>query len=127
MVAYPSFQTAYQGNYNPPGMMLVPVQNEGQVNNYLVASGTTVAFADINNGLLWLKSTAANGLPEPVRKFELTEITPKPEAPAETVSREEFSAMDRRFDDLNAKFDKLLSELTGGKKHEHSARKRAEV
>ncbi|MBQ8697594.1 MAG: hypothetical protein IJ521_01150, partial [Schwartzia sp.] len=78
MAAYQGFPNGLQASYTPPGMMLVPVQNEGQVNNYLVASGTTVAFADINAGLLWLKSTAPNGLPEPIRKFELSEITPKP-------------------------------------------------
>lgn len=90
------------------GMVLVPVQNETTVNTYLVGAGNTVAFADFNNGMMWLKSTTPQGIPEAVRKFELKEITPKPEN-ENAVSREEFTA-------LNDKFDKLLEMLGEGKK-----------
>lgn len=103
------------GNYQAQGMVLVPVQNETTVNTYLVGAGNTVAFADFNkgediDGTLWLKSTTPQGVPNPVRKFELKEITPKPEN-ENAVSREEFTA-------LNDKFDKLLEMLGEGKKHE---------
>lgn len=92
------------------GMMLVPVHNETTVNTYLVGAGNTVAFCDFNAGTLWLKSTTPQGIPEAVRKFELKEITPKPQN-ENAVSREEFTA-------LNDKFDKLLEMLGEGKKHE---------
>lgn len=105
-----AFTQAYPGNgYQPQGMVLVPVQNETVVNTYLVGAGNTVAFVDFNNGLMWLKATTSQGIPEPVRKFELTEITPKAPADENSVSREEFTA-------LNNKFDKLLEMLGEGQK-----------
>ena len=103
-------------NFQTQGMVLVPVQNETTVNTYLVGAGNTVAFADFNkgednDGTLWLKSTTPQGVPNPVRKFELKEITLKPVMSENAVSREEFTA-------LNDKFDKLLDMLGEGKKQE---------
>ena len=107
-MAYPQINSFQQ-----QGMFLVPVQNETAVNTYLVAAGNTVALADFSNGVMWLKSTSAQGIPEPVRKFELKEITPKPTVPGaeNMVSREEFTA-------LSDKINKLLDALGEGKPHE---------
>lgn len=75
------------------GMVLVPVTGEQQVNTYLVGAGQTVALADFTNGVMWLKSTATNGVPQPLRKFELKEIIEAPQVAEGGVSRQEFDEL----------------------------------
>lgn len=96
------------GNFGqqPTGMMLVPVTGESTVNTYPVAAGMTVAFVDFGNNQMWLKSTGANAIPQPIRKFELKEIADV--IPAQGVSREE-------FDELKAEMKKLIDALGGNK------------
>lgn len=100
------------GNNQMAGMLLVPVTNEQQVNTYLVGAGQTVCLADFTNQMMWLKSTAANGIPQAVRKFKLEEIIEQPAVPAaDGVSRAE-------FDELKTMLSQLInnqSQPTGGK------------
>ena len=106
-MAYP--QNYSQAGYQMQGMVLVPVQNEATVNNYLVGAGNTVAFVDFNGGVMWLKSTTALGVPEAVRKFEIKEIVIKPQESANDVTREEFS-------ELKEQINRLCEALGEGKK-----------
>ena len=127
-MAYNPYQTPFY-QYNPSGMnfglnnyqtpinvqpqqssngqlLTVFVDTEDEVNDYPVAAGTTVQLISFKMGKFYLKSTATNGVPQPVRIFTFKEETPAPENQNGAVSRDEFNA-------LNAKFDKLLKELGG--------------
>lgn len=87
-------------------LLTVFVDSEAEVNDYPVAAGTTVQLISFKMGKFYLKSTATNGVPQPVRVFNFTEETKAPEIQNGAVSRDEFNA-------LNAKLDKLLKELGG--------------
>lgn len=128
-MAYNPYQTpSYQ--YNPSGMnfglnnyqtpinlqpqqqanngqlLTVFVNSEAEVNDYPVAAGTTVQLISFKMGKFYLKSTATNGVPQPIRIFRFEEETQTVENQNGAVSRDEFDA-------LNAKLDKLLKELGG--------------
>lgn len=110
----PTSQTAVPAStYIPPqqqqiSLLTVFVNSEAEVNDYPVAAGTTVQLISFKMGKFYLKSTATNGVPQPVRIFSFTEETSSPEIQNGAVSRDEFDA-------LNAKLDKLISELGGDK------------
>lgn len=124
--AYPSAltPTAVGGiNYSPSyGQTAVPLQqpqqqtslltvfvdSDAEVNDYPVAAGTTVQLISFKMGKFYLKSTATNGVPQPIRVFSFTEETKAPEIQNGAVSRDEFNA-------LNEKLNKLIQELGGDK------------
>lgn len=87
-------------------LLTVFVDSKAEVNDYPVAAGTTVQLISFKMGKFYLKSTATNGVPQPIRVFNFTEETKAPEIQNGAVSRDEFDA-------LNAKLDKLLKELGG--------------
>lgn len=89
-------------------LLTVFVDSEAEVNDYPVAAGTTVQLISFKMGKFYLKSTATNGVPQPIRVFSFTEETAAPEIQNGAVSRDEFNA-------LNAKLDKLIAELGGDK------------
>ena len=74
-------------------IMLVPVNGEGGAQMYPVAAGTTVALIDFDACIFWLKTTAPNGLPQQMRKFEFKEIVQAASVDGNTVTREEFSSL----------------------------------
>lgn len=89
-------------------LLTVFVDTEQEVNDYPVAAGTTVQLISFKMGKFYLKSTATNGVPQPVRIFNFTEETKAPEIQNGAVSRDEFNA-------LNEKLNKLIQELGGDK------------
>lgn len=107
MANYNMFAPSMQQAQNQ--IMLVPVQGDGGAQMYPVAAGTTVALIDFDSGTFWLKTTAQNGLPQQMRKFEFKEIVQAPPADTSAVSREEFAS-------LQEKMDKILEALGEGKK-----------
>ena len=90
-------------------IMLVPVNGEGGAQMYPVAAGSTVALIDFDACIFWLKTTAPNGLPQQMRKFEFKEIVQAVPADGNTVTREEFSS-------LQDKLNKVLEALGEAKK-----------
>lgn len=104
-MAYNMFQTQPQNNQ----IMLVPVQGEGGAQMYPVAAGTTVALIDFDACTFWLKTTAPNGLPQQMRKFEFKEIVQAVPGNENAVTREEFAS-------LQEKMQKILDALGEGKK-----------
>lgn len=89
--------------------MVVFVNNDSVAANYPVAPGYTVALINANDptkSKLFLKSTEANGMPNPMRVFELKDVTPV-QSNGDTVSRKEFDA-------LNDKLAKLMAMLEKG-------------
>lgn len=89
------------------GLMTIFVNSEDEVNNYPVAAGLTVLLISFNLKKFWLKATDTSGIPKQIRTFSFEEKTPV-ENQNGFVSRQEFT-------DLNAKLDKLISELGGAK------------
>lgn len=83
--------------YNMPmqntanSVITVPVTNETEVQNYLVGAGNTVIFVDFDHGKLWIKSTAANGVPMQLRTFKLTEFHPEPPVANAPVPTEQYA------------------------------------
>lgn len=63
----------------PASLMTVLVQGEAGAQMYPVASGNTVLLMDFDTKTFWLKGTAANGVPQPMRKFAFDEVTPQPQ------------------------------------------------
>lgn len=90
-------------------IMLVPVQGEGGAQMYPVAAGSTVALIDFDACVFWLKTTAPNGLPQQMRKFEFKEIVQAVPGTENAVTREEFAS-------LQEKMQKILDALGEGKK-----------
>ena len=90
-------------------IMLGPVNGEGGAQMYPVAAGSTVALIDFDACIFWLKTTAPNGLPQQMRKFEFKEIVQAAPADGSTVTREEFSS-------LQDKLNKVLEALGEAKK-----------
>ena len=107
-MAYPNNMfTPMQQTQNQ--IMLVPVNGEGGAQMYPVAAGSTVALIDFDACIFWLKTTAPNGLPQQMRKFEFKEIVQATQADGNTVTREEFSS-------LQDKLNKVLEALGEAKK-----------
>ena len=90
-------------------IMLVPVNGEGGAQMYPVAAGSTVALIDFDACIFWLKTTAPNGLPQQMRKFEFKEIVQAVPGNENAVTREEFAS-------LQDKMQKILDALGEGKK-----------
>jgi hypothetical protein len=89
-------------------IMLVPVQGEGGAQMYPVAAGSTVALIDFDAGTFWLKTTAPNGWPQQMRKFDFKEIVQAAPTNENAVTREEFAS-------LQEKMQKILDALGEGK------------
>lgn len=87
--------------YNSVPPTIVFVSGEAGANNYPVAAGNTVYLMDLNSNQFWIKSTAANGTPQPLRSFSFTETTPKVEA----VSSESYFVTKKELDDLKSYLD----------------------
>lgn len=95
--------------------MVVFITDDSMVVNYPVAPGMTVALINANDpekGKMYLKSTAANGMPNPVRTFEIKDVTPQKQS-ADTVSRQEF---DKLTEQLAAMQELLVGMQKGAKK-----------
>lgn len=87
----------------------VMVSGEAGAAAYPVAAGNTVLLIDFDSKTFWLKTTDANRIPQPLRKFEFTEIIQQPQTiqnGVETVTREEFQQ-------LSEKLNKLIEGLGG--------------
>lgn len=114
---YSPYQATVAPTYNPNNyqqpqaygtgsLMTVFVDKDSDVTDYPVAAGTTVLLISFKLGKFWLKSTATNGVPQPLREFNFSELSQQSQNQNDPVSRAEFNA-------LNEKIDKLLKDLGG--------------
>ena len=94
------------GQQQTQGVMTAFINNEASATTYPVGAGTTVNLVDINNGKMYLKSTDPNGMPCPIRVFEIHEVTPQPQG-ADVVSRQEFDNLTQQL----ASMQQLLANL----------------
>lgn len=75
---YPQYQMPIQPQITPQNNSnngIVWVQGEAGAKAYPVAPGNTVMMLDSENSVFYLKSTAANGMPQPLRVFDFQERT----------------------------------------------------
>lgn len=83
----------------PANSMITFINDDTIAPNYPVAPGTTVALINANdpqNGKMFIKSTEPNGMPNPMRIFAITEITPQKQS-GDSVSRQEFDALTKQL------------------------------
>jgi hypothetical protein len=81
------------------GVMTVFITGEASATSYPVAAGNTVNLVDLDSGKMWFKSTDVNGMPCPMRTFEIKEITPQP-VNSDMVSRKEFESLSQQLQNL---------------------------
>ena len=112
-----------QSQQTPGSIMTIFVSSEDEVKNYPVAAGNTVLLMDFDSNQFWLKSTAQNGSPMPMRYFSFVENTPKvetPDANNQFVTKKE-------LDDLKAylgnQFQGIKSQLNSIRKPENGGNK----
>ena len=99
-----------QGYQQPAQQQPAPiiwVQGEEGAKAYMVAAGNSVLLMDSESSVVYIKSTDASGMPQPLRIFDYTErgkIAPQKAETADGrfVTREEFDALRARFDALTA-------------------------
>jgi len=107
------YSTPMNNQYNMPAqnttnsVITVPVTNETEVQNYLVGAGNTVIFVDFDHGRLWIKSTAANGVPMQLRTFKLTEVQQEPPVTVTPIPTEQY-ATKADLEDLKKTIESLL-------------------
>lgn len=101
-----------QGQNN--GVMTVFVSGESSATAYPVAAGNTVNLVDLDGGRMYFKSTDVNGMPCPLRTFEIKEITPPP-ANGDVVSRKEFDTLTQQLQNMQQLLAGLQAPEKGGK------------
>ena len=79
--------------------MTVFINGEAGATSYPVAAGNTVNLVDLDSGKMWFKSTDVNGMPCPMRTFEIKEITPQP-VNSDMVSRKEFESLSEQLQNM---------------------------
>lgn len=99
---------------------LLWVQGEAGAKAYLVAPNNTVTLWDSESPTIYIKSADINGMPS-MRVLDFTERTTNaPKIPTEHickcgdkfVSKEEFNALQAKFDDLADKFEEVKTKTT---------------
>ena len=86
----------------PANSMITFINDDTIAPNYPVAPGTTVALINANDpqdGKMFIKSTEPNGMPNPMRIFAITEITPQKQS-GDSVSRQEFDALTKQLQNM---------------------------
>lgn len=89
------------------GVITVFVNGESSATAYPVAAGNMVSLVDLDHGKMWFKSTEANGMPCPLRTFEIKEVTPPPAASADMVTRKEFDTLSSQIQQMTAALQAL--------------------
>ena len=90
------------------------VQGEAGAEFYPVAAGNTVFLFDFDAGKFWIKSTAANCIPQPLREFDFKERIKKQEVQNNNnnfVSRNE-------FEQLQSAINQLITRIGGNNNNE---------
>lgn len=91
----------------------VLVNGETGANAYPVASGNTVLLMDFNSNKFWLKTTNANGIPQPLRSFDFKEEIQEIQNGTPGVTRDEFNVLSQNVSSLTESVNKLLKDLGG--------------
>lgn len=90
------------------GVFATFVDNEQTVKNYMVPTGGMAILIDLNGNKMWFKSTNINGVPAPVRSFDIKEKPLPIPAGANVVSRTEFENLNKQFSELSQRIAQVL-------------------
>ncbi|SHI61360.1 hypothetical protein SAMN02745671_01150 [Anaerovibrio lipolyticus DSM 3074] len=115
MAGFPGNFGGYQGAGQQVNQssMVVFINDDNIAVNYPVAPGMTVALInpyDPDNGKMYIKSTAVNGMPNPTRVFELREVLQQKQV-NDSVSRQEFEAFSQSLGQQIQGLQKALAGL----------------
>lgn len=93
----PQPQIATYGQESGGNNSIIWVQGEAAAKAYPVAAGTAALLMDSETSTMYIKSTDASGMPQPLRIFDYTErISAPPQDPTakreDYISRQEFEA-----------------------------------
>lgn len=91
---------------------LIWVQGEEGAKGYMVAPGASVLLMDSEKNAFYIKETAANGMPAPLRIFDYTERAAPAGFPVvgSTVNPASDFVTRTEFNDLLAKIEKITTE-----------------
>ena len=89
---------------NARDSMIIDIINGGDTAafNYYIIPGTTVFLIDFNISKLYIKTSDANGIPQPMRMYELNEINIQPQANNGNAS--DISNLQAQLDELKKLF-----------------------
>ena len=113
-------QTPTQFMQSQPTNDMLFVLNENEASAYPVAPNNSVVLWDKNNKTFYIKTANAQGIPS-MQIYDFTERPQNtPQTPTEHackcgdnfVTKEEFKALQGKYDDLTAKYEDLMSKLT---------------
>lgn len=105
-----------QNNWPQNNTMVAFINDDSTAVNYPVSPGYTVALINANdpdNGKMYLKSAQPNGCPNPMRIFQIKDVTPQREN-ADVVSRTEFDKVVQMMQQQQQRIEQLLA-ANGGK------------
>ena len=120
------FAQPFQQPPMQPAQMSVPnndmifVLGQNEAESYPVAPNATVTMWDKNQKTFYIKTANAQGIPS-MQIYDFTERPQNsPQTPTEHVckcgdnfvTKEEFKALQGKYDDLTAKYEDLVSKLT---------------
>lgn len=91
------------------GVFATFVDGENAVKNYLVPAGGMAILIDLNGGKMWFKSININGVPAPIRSFDIKEKPLPIPAGSNVVSRAEFDSLNQQFSELSQQLTQILN------------------
>lgn len=117
-----NMQQAPQGNVSAPNSGIIWVSSEREAMEYPIAPNNAVALWDSNNPVIYLKQADASGKPS-TEVYELVKRNPTPTQPTapiqapqastvEYVTRDEFNALEAKFEALTAKESVKAKKIT---------------
>lgn len=99
---------AMQDQQANKGVFATFVDGEQAVKNYLVPAGGMAILIDLNGNKMWFKSININGVPAPIRSFDIKEKPLPIPAGANVVSRTEFDSLNQQFAELSQQISQIL-------------------
>lgn len=120
MAVYPNYY--YPAGYQPAqphsssSSGVIWVQGEAGAKAYPVAAGNSVLMMDVESPTVYMKTVEANGMPQPLRVYDLIEKTPK--TAASGVSNNENIYVTKK--EFEAFRTQIMADISGAKnKEEH--------
>ncbi len=86
--------------YSAPG--IIWVQGEAGAKAYPVSKGNSVLLMDSETNSFYIKSTDANGVPQPLERYEYKKVEEPiaQKAPSDYVTKEDFDAFRKSIEEL---------------------------
>lgn len=107
----PAQQSQYQVQSTMNGFLAIPVDGERDALEYPVGAGCEVMLISFKEGKFWIKGTAKNGIPNPLRVYPFHEET---DAVLQRQNQNETIYVTKdEFDSIRNKLNELIEKLGG--------------